>query len=136
MTDKCPPCEKPNPGQYMKLNPETLLLSMALDGIVVDPATAAKGPCECIKTTTGKNMCWDKGIVGALNQDQVKQYCTNNSVAKKLPSALQKRWETFATASEECEIGDSYATPDGMHKVQNLEDRLHCISQLASGGSR
>lgn len=124
----CPPCAKSNPGEFLKLGPENLLLSMAFDGIIVDNDKAKEGPCECISTPSGKPMCWDKGIVGALNQDQVKEYCTDNYVEKKLPARLANRWNNFATASAECEMGKSY----NGEKIQTFEDRLQCMHIEAS----
>lgn len=132
MPDKeCPPCN--TRGQFVKLEPEMLLLSMALDGIVVDPQKAKVGPCECIPTPTGKHMCWDKGIVGALSQEQVGEYCKDNFIEKKLPSRLQQRWTRFANASEECKIGGNYSTDDGQKKIESLEDRLECMHVNAEG---
>ncbi len=107
------------PSAYVKMTPEELLFSLAVDGIVYDEEKAKQGPCECVKTPNGE-LCWDKGIIGALNKDQFKKYCNEDNIKwKAMPAKLQNRFQTFADASKECEIGKD--------NIKTLEDRLVCM---------
>jgi len=120
----CPPCNEHI--SIKRISPDDLLLSIALDGIVVNDEDAKRGPCECVKTD-GSQICWDKGIIGALSKEQQDKYCKGNVTYKKLSSKMQNRLETFKDASETCEIGK---VVNGM-KINNFMDRIKCMSELA-----
>ena len=68
-------------------------------GAILDEATAKASPCSCF-TYKGKDMCWSKGIIGLLTQDQQGVYCVAGKSYKPRP-ALTKRYERFAEAAEE-----------------------------------
>ncbi len=68
-------------------------------GAILDEATAKASPCSCF-TYKGKDMCWSKGIVGLLAQDQQEVYCVAGKTYKAQP-ALTERYERFAAAAEE-----------------------------------
>ncbi|GAI84425.1 unnamed protein product, partial [marine sediment metagenome] len=68
-------------------------------GAVLDEATAKASPCSCF-TYKGKDLCWSKGVVGLLAQDQQKAYCAAGKTYKAQP-ALTARYESFAAAAEE-----------------------------------
>ncbi len=112
------------PSSYVKMSPEELLFSLAIDGILYNEEQAKQGPCECVPTPNGQ-LCWDKGIIGALSKEQFKTYCNEDNIKwKALPNKLQTRWDSFKTASEECKIGEN--------GVKNLEDRLMCMHKMAT----
>ncbi|TDX48836.1 hypothetical protein [Orenia marismortui] len=50
-------------------------------GIVVDSKKAKKSPCKCIITGDPNKpedrLCFSKGIVGALSDEQELEYCTD-----------------------------------------------------------
>jgi len=68
-------------------------------GAILDEATAKASPCSCF-TYKGKDMCWSKGIIGLLTQDQQGVYCVAGKAYKPRP-ALTERYERFAEAAEE-----------------------------------
>lgn len=68
-------------------------------GVVLDEATARATPCSCF-TYKGKDMCWSKGIIGMLRQDQQAVYCVAGKAYKAQPK-LKARYERFAEAAEE-----------------------------------
>jgi len=84
-------------------------------GAVLDEATAKASPCSCF-TYKGKDMCWSRGIVGMLNQDQQAVYCVAGKAYKARP-ALTKRYERFAEAAEEAHRKIE-AMPKGMPRLE------------------
>ena len=68
-------------------------------GAILDEATAKVSPCSCF-TYKGKDMCWSKGIIGLLTQDQQNLYCVAGKAYKAQPK-LVERYTTFAAAAEE-----------------------------------
>ena len=68
-------------------------------GIVLYEATARATPCSCF-TYKGKDLCWSKGIVGLLTQEQQNVYCVAGKAYKAQP-ALTERYARFAEAAEE-----------------------------------
>lgn len=48
-----------------------------IDGIVVDEGKARESDCRRIALGDSSHLVYSKGIVGALNHDQEKLYCTN-----------------------------------------------------------
>ena len=107
-----------------KLFYKLLLLDIALDGILVDEERARRGPCECIQLPTGKKYCWDAGIIGALDQDQIAKYCTPENTIMRPQGAIPQHVEKFIEASEKCKIGGTY---DGK-VVKDIKDRIECMS--------
>lgn len=72
---------------------------VASPGVVLDEARARAAPCSCF-TYKGKDLCWSKGIIGMLTQDQQKVYCIAGKAYKAQPK-LVGRYESFAEAAEE-----------------------------------
>ncbi|GAH75044.1 unnamed protein product, partial [marine sediment metagenome] len=67
--------------------------------LIVDEATARASPCTCF-TYKGKDMCWTKGGIGLLKQEQQDIYCVAGKAYKPQPK-LVERYTTFAAAAEE-----------------------------------
>ena len=84
-------------------------------GAVLDEATAKVSPCSCF-TYKGKDMCWSKGIVGLLTQDQQRVYCVAGKAYKPRP-ALTERYTKFAEAAEEAHKKIE-AMPTGMPRLE------------------
>jgi len=95
-------------------------------GLVVDEARAKASPCSCF-TYKGKDMCWSKGIIGLLTQDQENIYCVAGKAYKEQP-ALTRRYETFAAAAEEAHKKIE-AMPSG---VERLEAWLSAMGEALS----
>jgi hypothetical protein len=98
-----------------------LFFATGVDGILwdedryKDPNT----PCHCLtyqKSTGGEsNICFKKGIIGTLSQDQEAEFC---KVMEPIygSTAMKRRLSSFQQASEAC---------SGM----DLADRLNCMSK-------
>jgi len=69
-------------------------------GIVVDEATAKVSPCRYIEYRPGKRLAFSKGIIGALSDEQEKNYCPT---WEKLESpGLQRRLERWMESVDTC----------------------------------
>lgn len=97
-------------------------------GIVVNEATAMASPCRCIEYRPGKKLCFSKGIVGALSDEQEKIYCPTT---EKLESpGLEKRLEGWMES-----VGTCKAEIATIPKGERLEPWLSCMSrELAAHG--
>jgi len=71
---------------------------LASPGIVLDEARARATPCSCF-IYKGKDLCWSRGILGMLKQDQQQAYCVAGKTYKAQPR-LVERYTTFAAAAE------------------------------------
>ncbi len=67
--------------------------------LILDEATARATPCSCF-TYKGKDLCWSRGAIGMLRQDQQRVYCVAGKTYKEQP-ALTERYQRFAAAAEE-----------------------------------
>jgi len=67
-------------------------------GIVLDEARARATPCSCF-FYKGKDLCWSRGILGMLKQEQEDIYCVAGKAYKEQPK-LVERYTTFAAAAE------------------------------------
>jgi hypothetical protein len=81
---------------------DTLVLIMhsmpeaeGLGGIVVNPDIAARTPCTCYG-----NVCFSRGIIGALNESEREAYCP--STVQKTSPAMTKRLEKWQEAKDIC----------------------------------
>ncbi len=72
---------------------------LASPGIVLDKARAKASSCSCF-TYKGKDLCWSKGIIGMLKQNQQDIYCVVGKTYKAQPK-LVERYQAFAAAAEE-----------------------------------
>ncbi len=97
-------------------------------GIVVDEALAKATPCRCIEYRPGKKLCFSKGIIGALSDEQEKIYCP--TIEKLESPGLERRLEGWMGAVDTCkaEIAE-------IPKGERLEPWLSCMSrELAAAG--
>ena len=91
-------------------------------GIVVNEATAMASPCCCIEYRPGKKLCFSKGIIGALSDEQEAIYCP---VTEELESpGLEKRLKDWMDAVETCK-----AEIAPIPKGERLEPWLSCMSR-------
>ncbi|MBA7680427.1 hypothetical protein ES703_88743 [subsurface metagenome] len=72
---------------------------MGSPGVVLDEATARATPCSCF-TYKGRDLCWSRGVIGMLKQEQQDIYCVAGRTYKAQPK-LVERYTTFAEAAEE-----------------------------------
>lgn len=98
-------------------------------GIVVNEAVAKASPCRCFEYEPGKKLCFSKGIVGALSDDQEKVYCP--TVEKLESPGLERRLKSWMGAKTICK-----AEIETIPKGERLEPWLSCMSrELATSNS-
>ena len=91
-------------------------------GIVVNEATAMASACRCVQYRPGKKLCFSKGIIGALSDEQETIYCP---VTEKLESpGLEKRLQDWMDSVETCK-----AEIAPIPKGERLEPWLGCMSR-------
>lgn len=91
-------------------------------GVVVNETIAATTPCSCAEYRPGKKLCFSKGIVGALSDEQENTYCP---VIIPLESpGLQKRLDNWMEAVDTCK-----AEIASIPKGDRLEPWLGCMSR-------
>lgn len=97
-------------------------------GIVVNEAIAKTSPCRCIEYRLGKKLCFSKGIVGALSDEQEAIYCP--AVEELVSPGLEKRLKGWMESVETCK-----AEIASIPKGERLEPWLGCMSrELAARG--
>lgn len=67
--------------------------------IILDEARARATPCSCF-TYRGKDLCWSRGAIGLLKQEQLPIYCVAGKAYKEQPR-LVERYTRFAEAAGE-----------------------------------
>jgi hypothetical protein len=74
-------------------------------GFVVDPGVARETPCLCyeIDNPNHSELCFSKGIVGALDKEQIGPYCPTKEV-KPLTPRQKARLEDFQAAADACKV--------------------------------
>jgi len=94
-------------------------------GIVVNEAAATASPCRCVEYKPGKKLCFSKGIVGALSDEQEKLYCSTTEAMES--PGLEKRLKSWQGAVTICK-----AEIEPILKGERLEPWLHCMSRELS----
>ena len=107
-----------------KLTNKELFHDMLHDGIVVDPEIASSPnlSCTCTKGKNNEDICWKKGIIGVLSQQQVEEYCPVDKRAYENTDIKSRLYE-FSEASRQCEIGNYFNDK----VITTIEDRLKCM---------
>lgn len=108
--------------KYMRITTQQLLLDIAVGGIEYNKEMAKMGPCKSVDIGNGKKLYFDGGIIGTLNDEQVKEYC-EKAEEYKVGKELGRKASAMDRASEKCKIG---AEHDGT-EIKDLNDRLLCI---------
>jgi len=88
----------PNPPAVPKALPAKAE-ELGSPGIVLDEARARATPCSCF-IYKGKDLCWSRGVLGMLKQEQEDIYCVAGKAYKAQPK-LVERYTRFAAAAEE-----------------------------------
>jgi hypothetical protein len=103
---------------------ELFFLESAVDGIVIEPA-AANDPnlaCRCVPITkadgTVEDLCFKKGVIGTLTQEQNRQLCRSR-IPLRHPAGFEQHIAAFERASEAC-VAEGQNT---------LEGRIACMSR-------
>ena len=92
-------------------------------GIVVDADVAARTPCKCYG-----NICFSRGIVGALSESQREAYCP--TIEHVTSPGMTKRLEHWQEAVNTCKQEISR-----YEKGERLEPWLGCMGrELAKRG--
>ena len=94
-------------------------------GIVVDEARAKASSCRCVEYKPGKKLCFSKGIVGALSDEQEKLYCS--TIEEMESPGLEKRLKSWQGAVTICK-----AEIEPIPKGERLEPWLLCMSRELS----
>jgi len=111
-------------------NPETLndrlLLGVLVEelgspGIVVDPEQAKRTSCTCFRIDS-KFMCFSKGIIGTLSQEQTKEYCP--TIIEKESPAIRQRIQKFREAA-----GEAHKKIEKLPKGERLETWLKSMGE-------
>ena len=109
-------------GEHDSLMLHSVPYAYGSPGIVVNEATAMASPCRCIEYRPGKKLCFSKGIIGALSDEQEAIYCP---VTEELEShGLEKRLKDWMDAVETCK-----AEIAPIPKGERLEPWLSCMSR-------
>ncbi len=69
-------------------------------GIVINEERARTTPCVCYDLGK-KKLCFSRGIIGALSEEQIKEYC-KAGIEHKTSEKLLERIERFKEAVSEC----------------------------------
>lgn len=91
-------------------------------GIVVNEAVAKTSPCRCIEYRPGEKLCFSKGIVGALSDEQEKIYCP--TVEELVSPGLEERLKGWMAA-----VGVCKAEIESIPKGERLGPWLTCMSR-------
>lgn len=91
-------------------------------GIVVNEAIAMASPCRCIEYRPGKKLCFSKGVVGALSDEQEEIYCP--TVEELKSPGLEKRLKSWMGAVTICK-----AEIEHIPKGERLGPWLGCMSR-------
>jgi hypothetical protein len=92
-------------------------------GIVVDEAKARATPCKYVEYAPGKRLSWSPGIVGALSDEQERQYCSEWIEVKR--PAVVARMRGWQDAVNVCKA--EIANVVGGH--ERVEAWLNCMSR-------
>ena len=65
-------------------------------GVVINEEVAKKTPCTCYKLD-GELICWSKGIIGTMTDEQESTYCTSKDI-KPATGELKDRINKFTEA--------------------------------------
>ena len=101
-----------------------LLLDMTVEamgspGIVVNADLAARTKCRCY--SIDGELCFSKGVVGALSKSQVEAYCPTKEM---LTEGIARRVKLFREAAKEAKKEIA-----GIPKGERLEPWLHAMSK-------
>jgi len=91
-------------------------------GIVIDESLAKATPCRCIEYRPGKRLCFSKGIIGALTDEQEKIYCP--TIEELVSPGLERRLQGWMESVETCK-----AEIEAIPKGERLAPWLSCMSR-------
>lgn len=98
-----------------------------LGGYVIDEGVARSSPCKCISLSSGSELCFSKGIVGALDSNQRVIYCPSVETVKASPEQ-EARIDRFKRAAATCHE----ETKDITDPEQKFGARLGCMKRELS----
>lgn len=115
-----------------ELDEEKILLHMLVESlgspaIIVNEALARSTPCKCYPIDHDKKLCFTKGAIGALSQEQRKLYCTEEI---DITEGITERVKQFREAAKVCKM-----EIEGLPKGERLHAWLSCMGrELAKRG--
>jgi len=109
-----------------EMDEDTILLhvlveSLGSPAIIVNEALARSTPCKCYPLDH-KKLCFTKGAIGALDQEQRKLYCTKEIDVKD--GKILHRIQLFREAAAVCK-----AKIEGLPKGERLHPWLQCMGE-------
>ncbi len=90
--------------------------------IIVNADVAKSTPCKCYPIGDGKKLCFSKGAIGALDQDQRKIYCTKE--LDITDGKIVKRVNLFREAAKICK-----SKIEHIPKGERLHPWLECMGE-------
>jgi len=121
-----------------ELDEEKILLHMLVEslgspGVVADEATARTTPCKCY-VLNGSEICFSKGVIGALSPAQKKLYCNPKIEIKpeagEVGAGIIERIKKFREAAKVCKL-----EIEDLPKGERLHAWLSCMGrELAKRG--
>jgi len=119
-----------------RLEEENLMLqsvpyAFGSPGLVVDEARAKASPCRCVEYAPDKRLCWSRGIIGALTDEQEVTYCpTTYDVRRPGTVERMRKWQE---AVDTCKV-ELARIPEASGE-ERVTTWLRCMSaQLAARG--
>ena len=88
-------------------------------GIIVNEEVAKTTPCKCFKLNE-ELMCFSKGIIGTLSNEQEEIYCTSKEIEPATPGQKQriaKFTEAVHAAKERYDIAGKPGITDWLRLV-------------------
>jgi len=70
-------------------------------GILIDEQDAQNTPCSCFQLGSGKLLCYTKGVMGFLNEEQKNMYCDGIYIRQATPE-MERHLEEFSDMSHAC----------------------------------
>jgi len=106
-------------GEHNSLVLHSVPYAYGSPGIVVDEARAKASPCRCY---LDRKLCFSKGIIGALSEEQKKIYCPTTETLES--PRLERRLKGWMEAKTICK-----AEIEPIPKGERLEPWLSCMSR-------
>jgi hypothetical protein len=92
-------------------------------GFLLDEARARETPCLCyeLESQRGRELCYSKGIIGALDPEQEALYCPTKEELQLTP-AQRARIEAFQAGADTCK-----AAVQDLPEGTRLEPYMACL---------
>jgi len=116
-----------------RLSEENLLLHSVpyihgSPGLVVDEARARATSCKCVEYAPNKRLCWSAGIIGAMTDEQEREYCpTTYDISRPGTVERMRKWRESVDACK----GELAKIPNATGE-ERVTTWLRCMSSALS----